>query len=166
MKLIVKWIGIGRIIDMNKITEILIHKKKLKLIDLKFFNENNLKRSWNYSQEQKLIQGSTYPKNEWHWLYMEYMIATPTDVRDQCHKCGDGRATFDGSGERITTQLKPIIVGDLIVRNGKGSQFNSYHVPCAITMMKEMSDKLLNTLERNKGLDELLFELEMRKNNE
>ena len=39
-------------------------------------------------------------------------------------------------------------------------------MPCAITMMKEMSDKLLNTLERNKGLDELLFEQEMRKNNE
>ena len=158
MKLIVKWIGIGRIIDMNKITEILIHKKKLKLIDLKFFNENNLKRSWNYSQEQKLIQGSTYPKNEWHWLYMEYMIATPTDVRDQCHACG--------IRPQLTSKLKPIIVGDLIVRNGKGSQFNSYHVPCAITMMKEMSDKLLNTLERNKGLDELLFEQEMRKNNE
>ena len=135
MKLIVKWIGIGRIIDMNKITEILIHKKKLKLIDLKFFNENNLKRSWNYSQEQKLIQGSTYPKNEWHWLYMEYMIATPTDVRDQCHACG--------IRPQLTSKLKPIIVGDLIVRNGKGSQFNSYHVPCAITMMKEMSDKLL-----------------------
>ena len=158
MKLIVKWIGIGRIIDMNKITEILIHKKKLKLIDLKFFNENNLKRSWNYSQEQKLIQGSTYPKNEWHWLYMEYMIATPTDVRDQCHACG--------IRPQLTSKLKPIIVGDLIVRNGKGSNFNSYHVPCAITMMKEMSDRLLNTLERNKGLDELLFEQEMRKNNE
>ena len=143
---------------MNKITEVLIHKKKLKLIDLNFFNENNLKRSWNYSQEQKLIQGSTYPKNEWHWLRMEYMIATPTDVRDQCHTCG--------IRPQLTSKLKPIIVGDLIIRNGKGSNFNSYHVPCAITMMKEMSDKLLNTLERNKGLDELLFEQEMRKNNE
>ena len=55
---------------MNKITRELIEKKKIKLIELKFFNDNNLKRSWNYSQEQKLIQGSTYPSKEWSWLYM------------------------------------------------------------------------------------------------
>jgi len=143
---------------LNKITEVLIHKKKLNLIDLKFFNENNLKRSWNYSQEQKLIQGSTSPSKEYHWLYMEYMIATPTDVRDQCNVCG--------IRPELTSKLKPIIVGDLIIRNGKGSNFNSYHVPCGITLMKEMSDKLLQTLERNKILDSMLHEQEMRKNNE
>ena len=141
---------------MNKITRELIEKKKIKLIELKFFNDNNLKRSWNYSQEQKLIQGSTYPSKEWSWLYMEYMIATPTDVRDQCNICG--------IRPQLTSKLKPIIVGDLIIRNGKGSNFKSYHVPCAIAMMKEMSDKLLQTLERNKLLYQLLFEQEMRKN--
>ena len=140
---------------MNKITRELIEKKKIKLIELKFFNDNNLKRSWNYSQEQKLIQGSTYPSKEWSWLYMEYMIATPTDVRDQCNLCG--------IRPQLTSKLKPIIVGDLIVRNGKGTNFNSYHVPCAVTMMKEMSDKLLQTLERNKILDSMIHEQEMRK---
>ena len=146
---------------MNKITEVLILKKKLKLIDLKFLSENNLKSSWNYSKEQKLIQDGSYPNcclsdsKEWFWLNMEYMIATPTDVRDQCHACG--------IRPQLTSKLKPIAVGDLIIRNGKGTNFNSYHVPCAITMIKEMSDKLLNTLERNKLLYQLLFEQEMRK---
>jgi hypothetical protein len=143
---------------MNKETKELIHKKKLKLIDLKFFSENNLRRSWNYSKEQKLIQGSTYPINEWHWLHMEYMIATPTDVRDQCNVCG--------IRPQLTSKLKPIIVGDLIVRNGKGTNFNSYHVPCAITMMKEMCDKLLQTMARSCMLTPILHEQEMRKNYE
>ena len=141
---------------MNKITKVLIQKKKLKLEELNFinlaFNE------YPYSDEQDLIQGGSYPKHEYDWQYMKYIIATPTDVRDQCHACG--------IRPQLTSKLKPIIVGDLIVRNGKGSNFNSYHVPCAIELIKEMSDKLLNTLERNKLLYQLLFEQEMRKNNE
>ena len=141
---------------MNKITKVLIQKKKLKLEELNFinlaFNE------YPYSDEQDLIQGGSYPKHEYDWQYMKYIIATPTDVRDQCYTCG--------IRPQLTSKLKPIIVGDLIVRNGKGSQFNSYHVPCAIELIKEMSDKLLNTLERNKLLYQLLFEQEMRKNNE
>ena len=88
MKLIVKWIGIGRIIDMNKLTEVLILKKKLKLEELNFLQiKNKDGQVWNEypcSDEQHLIQGGSYPKHEYNWQYMEYIIATPTDVRDQC----------------------------------------------------------------------------------
>ena len=159
MKLIVKWIGIGRIIDMKKITEVLILKKKLKLEELNFLQIKNrdglVYNEYPYSHEQGLLQGGCYPKKEYDWQYMKYIIATPTDVRDQCHAC-DSLVGY--------SKLKPIIVGDLIVRNGKGSNFNSYHVPCAIELIKEMSDKLLQTLERNKILDPILYEQEMRKN--
>ena len=151
---------IEKMIGMNKITEVLILNKKLKLEELNFLQiKNKDDHVWNeypYSKEQGLLQGGCYPKKEYDWQYMKYIIATPTDVRDQCHACG--------IRPQLTSKLKPIIVGDLIVRNGKGSNFNSYHVPCAIELIKEMSDKLLNTLERNKLLYQLLFEQEMRKN--
>ena len=146
---------------MNKLTKVLMLKKKLKLIDLNFIGENK-NNKWNeypYSREQYLIQGEVYPKidndtHEWQWQHMRYMIATPTDVRDQC-RCS---AEYGGN-----CQLKPIIVGDLIVRNGKSVNFNSYHVPCAIELIKEMSDKLLQTIERNKLLHPILFEQEWGK---
>ena len=145
---------------MNKITEVLILNKKLKLEELNFLQiKNKDGQVWNeypYSNEQGLLQGGCYPHKEYDWQYLKYMIATPTDVRDLCHSCG--------IRPQLTSKLKPIIVGDLIVRNGKGSNFNSYHVPCAIELIKEMSDKLLQTLERNKILDSILHEQEMRKN--
>ena len=147
---------------MNKITRELIEKKKRKLEELNFLQiknkGNQYYNAYPYSDEQGLLQGGCYPKCEYDWQYMKYIIATPTDVRDQCHTCG--------IRPQLTSKLKPIIVGDLIIRNGKGSNFKSYHVPCAIAMMKEMSDKLLQTLERNKILDPILHEQEMRKNNE
>ena len=154
---------------MNNLTKVLILKKKLKLIDLNFIGNGRASESheWNeypYSKEQYLIQGEVYPKidndthdsidHEWEWQHMRYMIATPTDVRDQC-RCS---AEYDGN-----CKLKPIIVGDLIVRNGKSVNFNSYHVPCAIELIKEMSDKLLQTIERNKLLHPILFEQEWGK---
>ena len=147
---------------MNKRTKELIDKKINNLKDLKFFNRTN--HQW--SNEQKVIQDGSYPKcntdylsdypKEWHWLHMEYMIATPTDVRDQCHACG--------IRPQLTSHLKEIIVGDLIIRNGKGSKFNSYHVPCAMKLIKEMSDKLLQTLQRNETLTPILQDQEMLKN--
>ena len=145
---------------MNKLTKVLMLKKKLKLIDLNFIGNGRASESheWNeypYSEEQGLLQGGCYPKKEYDWQYMKYIIATPTDVRDQCHACG--------IRPQLTSKLKPIIVGDLIVRNGKGSNFNSYHVPCAIELIKEMSDKLLQTIERNKLLHPILFEQEWGK---
>ena len=144
---------------MNKLTKVLILKKKLKLEELNFLQiKNKDDRVWNeypYSEEQGLLQGGCYPKKEYDWQYMKYIIATPTDVRDQCHACG--------IRQQLTSKLKPIIVGDLIVRNGKGSNFNSYHVPCAIELIKEMSDKLLQTIERNKLLHPILFEQEWGK---
>ena len=143
---------------MNKLTKVLILKKKLKLEELNFLQiKNKDDRVWNeypYSEEQGLLQGGCYPKKEYDWQYMKYIIATPTDVRDQC-RCS---AEYDGN-----CKLKPIIVGDLIVRNGKSVNFNSYHVPCAIELIKEMSDKLLQTIERNKLLHPILFEQEWGK---
>ena len=163
MMLLVKWIGIGRIIDMKKITEVLILKKKIELEKLNFISlKNKDNQYWNtypYSDEQHLISHgeSCYSiTKEYNWQDMKYMIATPTDVRDQCYACG--------IRPQLTSKLKPIVVGDLIVRNGRSVNFHSYHVPCAINIIKEVSNKLLQTLERNKILDPILYEQEMRKN--
>ena len=76
MKLIVKWIGIGRIIDMNKLTEVLILNKKLKLEELNFLQiKNKDGQVWNeypYSDEQENLNRSAYR----YYLYYQPAVVS------------------------------------------------------------------------------------------
>ena len=60
---------------MNKITEVLILNKKLKLEELNFLQiKNKDGQVWNeypYSHEQGLLQGGCYPKKEYDWPQVE-----------------------------------------------------------------------------------------------
>ena len=148
--------------------------KKKKLIGLGFFIDPKLnKLDWhiyNYKNggwsikngkwinPAKLVS-KQYPsvagKLEYTWLHMNYYIATKTDVDRQCNACG--------IRPQLTSKYKPIIVNDLIIRNGKGANFNSYHVPCAINLIVEMIDTLITIPKRNTLLNDILKEQEERK---
>lgn len=167
MVLIEKMIGVN---DMNKQEKIIFENKKKKLIELGFFLDPNLNKEdwhiynwkaggWN-NKDNKWVNparllNKIYPvvndRLEYMWLHMNYYIATKTDVDRQCHACHG------------TLSRKRIEVNDLIVRNGKGANFNSYHVPCAINIIVEMIDTLITIPKRNALLDDILKEQEMRK---
>ena len=148
--------------------------KKKKLIELGFFIDPNSNKDewhiynwkhggWN-NKDNKFhnparLLNKIYPnandRLEYHWLYMNYYLATKTDVDRQCNTCG--------IRPQLTSKYKPIIVNDLIIRNGKGSNFNSYHVPCAINLIVEMIDTLITIPKRNTLLNDILKEQEERK---
>ena len=148
--------------------------KKKKLIELGFFIDPELNKldwhiynykngGWN-NKDGKWINPATlvskkYPSVAGHleymWLHMNYYLATITDVDRQCNACG--------IRPQLTSKYKPIIVNDLIIRNGKGANFNSYHVPCAINIIVEMIDTLITIPKRNTLLNDILKEQEERK---
>ena len=118
--------------------------------------------------------------NKRNWLYMEYKTATPVDVRNQCFVCSQHYDTqgymYDYDSNGIARNQRPDFVqhvdkifelrrrnptikeGDLIVRNGYGANFMSYHVSCARYIMECVMDNVYGGLKRSLEVDRIVEE--------
>ena len=136
------------------------------------------KQSMFHWEEHEQYFGWSDLLNKRNWLYMEYKTATPTDVRDQCFVCSE---LYDIKGYRYEypSNSRPrnsrkdwlphmdkiievrrgnriIRVGDVVVRNGYGTNFLSYHLDCARYILECVMDTIHNGLKRSKEIDEIV----------